>query len=236
MLTEEETKQYRGIVGQLNWISTQTRPDISFDVCELSSVFDKAKVDDVLRANKVVKNAQSRAVAIKFPKLSKKQLSVECYSDASFGNLTNGGSQGGYIIFISDYEGTRCPIAWQSRRVRRVVKSTIAAETLALLDAAEAGIYYSVLLAQVMGIPERDIPVRCFVDNRSIAEAVHSTTAVEDKLLRINVAVLRDLLHSQRLTSVEWVRSTQQLADVLTKKGVCPRPLLSVIGECSVLH
>ena len=154
MLTEEETKQYRGIVGQLNWISTQTRPDISFDVCELSSVFDEAKVDDLLRANKVVKNAQSRSVAVRFPKLADKQLSIECFSDASFGNLANGGSQGGYLIFATDYEGNRCLIAWQSRCVRRVVKSTIAAETLALLDAAEAGIYYSVLIAQSMGIPE----------------------------------------------------------------------------------
>ena len=73
----------------MNWISTKTRPDISFDACELSSVFDKAKVDDVLCANKVVENVQSLTVAIKFPKISKKQLSVGCYSYASFGNLTN---------------------------------------------------------------------------------------------------------------------------------------------------
>ena len=51
MLTEEGTKQYRGIVDQLYWISTQTRLDISFDVCQLSSVFDKDKLDDVLRVN-----------------------------------------------------------------------------------------------------------------------------------------------------------------------------------------
>ena len=126
-----------------------------------------------------MKSAHSRAVAKKFPRTSKKQLSVECYSVASFRNLTNGGSQGGYINSISDHDCTWCPIAWQSRRVRMDLKSTIAAETLALLDAAEVGIYYSVRLMQVMGIPERDITVGCFVDNRSIAGEVHSTTAVE---------------------------------------------------------
>ena len=46
MLTVEETRKYCGLVSQLNWISTQTRPDIQFDVYELSSVVDKAKVDD----------------------------------------------------------------------------------------------------------------------------------------------------------------------------------------------
>ena len=32
LLTMEEQREYRSIVGQLNWISNQTRPDISFDV------------------------------------------------------------------------------------------------------------------------------------------------------------------------------------------------------------
>ena len=44
-----------------------------------------------------------------------KQLTVECYSDASFGNLAGGGSQGGYIIFLSDPDGSRCPLSWPSR-------------------------------------------------------------------------------------------------------------------------
>ena len=145
-------------------------------------------------------------------------------------------SQGGYIIFVTDSEGCRCSIACSQDFVRRVVKSTIAAETLALLEAAEAGILYSVLLSQAIGVPDGSIPVKCFVDNRSIMDAAHSTTAVEDKLLRINVAVPRHLLYSGRVSSIEWVRSTQQLADVLTERGACHRPLLSAIGECSPLH
>ena len=78
------------------------------------------------------------------------QLTVECYSDASFGNLAGGGSQGGYIIFLSDPDGSRCPLSWQSRKVCRVVKSTLAAETLALLDAAEAGVYLANLITEVV--------------------------------------------------------------------------------------
>ena len=89
-----------------------------------------------------------------------------------------------YIIFVTDSEGSRCPTAWQSRRVGSVIKSTIAADTLALLEAAEAGIFYSVLLSQVMGVPDGSIPVKCFVDNRSIVDPAHSTTAIEHKLLK----------------------------------------------------
>ena len=33
------------------------------------------------------------------------------------------------------------PIAWQSKRIRRVAKSTLVAETLAMVDLAEASIF-----------------------------------------------------------------------------------------------
>ena len=54
--SESEKKTLLSFVGQLNWIGTQTRADASFGVCNLSSVFDKSKVEDALRANRVLKN------------------------------------------------------------------------------------------------------------------------------------------------------------------------------------
>ncbi|XP_057290731.1 uncharacterized protein LOC130613397 [Hydractinia symbiolongicarpus] len=54
-LSHEEQSNFRCICGQLNWMSSQSRPDISFDVCQLSTKLNCAVVDDVIRANKVVK-------------------------------------------------------------------------------------------------------------------------------------------------------------------------------------
>jgi hypothetical protein len=229
-LSQSQMNDYRALVGQLNWVATQTRPDIAFDVCQLSSVFDKAKVDDLLRANKVVKKIKSECVTLRYPRLGDlKDCSIECYSDASFGNLDNGGSQGGYVVFIVDRCGRKCPVTWQSRRVRRVVKSTLAAETLALLDSSEAGVYIGRLLAGILNVPTSVFPVKCFVDNRSLVDALYSTKAVEDKYLRINVAVLRDMLSKRDLASISWVRSTHQLANVLTKRGASGASLLAAI-------
>ena len=38
------------------------------------------------------------------------------------------------MIFLVDSHGVKCSLAWQSKKVRRVVKPTLAAEALALLD------------------------------------------------------------------------------------------------------
>ena len=36
-LNADENHFYRSLVGQLNWLATQSRPDIAFDVCRMSS-------------------------------------------------------------------------------------------------------------------------------------------------------------------------------------------------------
>ena len=182
-----------------------------------------------MKANKTVRKVKRNRFSLKFcPLECPEQLSVECYSDASFGNLPAGGSQGGYVIFLVDHNGMKCPLSWQSKKVRRVVKSTLAAETLALLDAAEAGIYLANLIAEVVNMDSRPL-VKCFVDNKSLVQSLYSTKNVDDKHLRINLAVLSDMLHREELSSVSWVH---QIANVFTKRGVNADLLISAVtGE-----
>ena len=228
-VNNDEAHLLRVLIGQLNWVVRQTRADVAFDCCELSTILHNAKVEDIIAANKVVQRLKKKDVTVVIPALDDvNSLSIECYSDASFGNLPGGGSQGGYIIFISDDSGHRCPVTWQSRKVRRVVKSTLAAETLALLDAAETGVYLATLMKQLLNLSVGPI-VKCFVDNRSLVDALNSTTGVEDKLLRINMAVLKDMLYRRDLHSVSWVQTAHQLANALTKKGACPLKLIESI-------
>lgn len=54
-LNDIELKPYRTLVSQLLWAVNETRPDIQFDICELSSTVKYATVSDMLCANKVLK-------------------------------------------------------------------------------------------------------------------------------------------------------------------------------------
>ena len=88
-----------------------------------------------------------------------------CFFQEFSGWRITGGGGGGYIIFLSSGSGDRCPLSWQLRKLKRVVKSTLAAETLALLDCAEAAVFLSSVMFE---LTEHRVPIKCYVDNKSL--------------------------------------------------------------------
>ena len=48
--------KYKSLTGQLNWVATQIKPDVSYDVLDLSIKLQKhPTVEDLLIVNKTVK-------------------------------------------------------------------------------------------------------------------------------------------------------------------------------------
>ena len=78
---------------------------------------------------------------------------------------------------------------------------------------------------------KQSLPVRGVIDNKSTTEAVRSTTVVSDKRLRRDIASVKEMLTCGYVKQIDWVPGDQQLADVLTKRGVNGSKLLSVIQK-----
>ena len=229
-LSEEEKTGYRSLIGQLSWISTHTRPDIAYDTCELSIAYKKATVADLVKLNKLVDRVKKEKLRLFFPKLLPiGSCYIECYTDASFAKLPDGGSQGALLVFLKDEDGNRCPLYWRSRKLRRIVKSTFAAETMALLEGAETAVYLANILREVTGCEK--IPITCIVDNKSLVDALHSSNKIEDTRLRVDIAVLDDMISRKEICEVKWVDTTHQLADCLTKRGVSTERLRAAISR-----
>ena len=53
-VSNEELKSLRILIGNLNWVATQTMPDLLFGCCELMGLTKNATVEDI-EANKVLK-------------------------------------------------------------------------------------------------------------------------------------------------------------------------------------
>ena len=148
-MTEPEQSAYRAICGQLNWICSQSRPDVSFDICQLCTKLSSATIKDVKRASKVLKKVKQDNVFIIFRKLDP-PIKLLAFCDASYGNLDNGYSQGGMIIFLSDKNNKVVPIAWSAKNIKKVCRSTLTAETMILTDTIDICAWLSHILNEVV--------------------------------------------------------------------------------------
>ena len=228
-LSATECTLLRRICGALNWIVMATRPDLSFDLIELSTKQQRGKVQDLVRARKVVKNINPEECRLFFPKLTGKHLELLVYTDASFGNLDNGaGSMGGHIVFLKDSNNKCAVLDWKSKKVKRVVRSTLAAEALALGDGLETALFEKEVFKELFG-QEVKILVIAIVDNKSVEVNLRSTSSVEDKRLRRDLSMIKEMLDRGEVHSVRWVDGKLQLADTLTKKGVNSLKLQAVL-------
>ena len=55
-------------------------------------------------------------------------------------------------------------------------------------------------------------------DCKSLRDSVKSTKGVKNRILRIELANLKEKLENRIIKSIEWVNSRLQIADGLTKK------------------
>lgn len=84
------------------------------------------------------------------------------FSDASFGNLSDGGTQGGHLIVLMGENGKFSPLSWQSKKVKRIVRSTLAGETLAMSDGIDNAIFLATLFSELTtGDAEHATPITC---------------------------------------------------------------------------
>ena len=233
-LNKDEKKELRSAVGRLNWVAGITRPDISFIVGTINKG-KSAVVEDLLTTNKIIKLLKSTPTNIRFPNfVDMNSTYIKVFTDASYQNCPDGGSQGGHVVFLTD--GIKsCPVAWHSKKVRRIVHSTLASETLALVEGCETAYMEARRLSEIItGNPDNVKPVVCITDNYNLYESAHSTNLLTDRRLHVEMNILRQMITRNEL-KLEWCKSEDQLSDSLTKVGACTELLREVISS-GIIH
>ena len=230
-MADEQKEMFRTAVGQLTRLAGISRPEISFHVCVAASVSSTATVTDAIHLNKVIKRIRNSVSFITFPSLDFNSISVRVYTDGSFNSLPNGYSQGGQIAFLVDKHNNSSPIAWNSTKLRRVVRSALAAETLSFCDGCELGQYLYEMFRHIN--PALKPPVQGFVDSQSLYETLGTVSQVSDRRLRVEVSALRQMI-DQGDIHVNWLPKGKQLADVLTKNTASDKLLVKVLEDGTI--
>ena len=226
-LSQEEHTQYLSLLGKLSWLSQITRPDLKFDVYQFSRYNKHPTVQNLRDLNGVVSKLNTQK-EIHFPRLDPKEpWKIIVYADASFANLDNKvNSARGYIVLLCAADKA-CILKWNANKITRVVTSTLEAETLALRD----GIRHAELLRSIIiqllydSDTKQVLPIIAFTDSNQLQKSVYSTKHVKDHGLRRDICLIQEKLASSIISEVRWVKTSEQIADCLTKKGVDTRKL-----------
>ena len=268
-VTRDEQEQLMSVTGSLMWICRCSRPGIAYSVSKLQSAVRKAVVSDLLLANKVVKYVQDDPDAgitfragLQWPEVvgEKPTFSIAAVSDASHGGEFEYlddwkaheafRSQGAKLIFLADpgiatnERATVHLISFGSTVQKRVVNSTIKAETYQITDVVEAADLIRATVADLHGQLDHDDWERTaaawthsvwFTDCRSAYDTLQKPIAKSvDKRLGIELAALRQLLWRRPGSAspdrreleerpreptdlIRWIDTVVMVADCLTK-------------------
>ena len=229
-LSTGEFKQYRSICGQILWLSLQTRPDISYDICVLSNYLADPNVQNMISLNKLVKKLQTEpGISLTFKQIPEveKVWNIICFSDASYNSLPRNGSQCGYIIFVSDNAHfTKNPIIWKSTKIERTCQSSLEAECLALLKAVDHAMFVQKTLQDIF--PKAESKIICYIDNKSLNDLLLGIKDPTEKRLICSMAPIKEMIGKMEI-EMNLIKTKEMPADILTKHGVNGRNIRDCI-------
>jgi hypothetical protein len=115
---------------------------------------------------------------------------------------------------MADKNNTCQPMLWSSRKSRRITRSVVGSETMALADAFDAA--YS-LKHDLQSILQRKIPITIFTDSLSLFDVLTKATVPREKRLMIDLMAIKCAYKNGELETIAFIRTQHNPADVLTK-------------------
>ena len=230
-LTSEEYTKFRALVGALQWLVNGSRPDLAFDTLTHSCKMKKATQEDLQLIAKTVRRAKEK-ISNKYTNLGEcDHWKLLVFTDASFANMPDGVSSCfGYVALLVGENDKSCVISWKANKIKRVCRSTLASETMALVEGLEECLYLKSLLIEI-GAFHKNSEIIAYVDNLGLQNALYSTKLVDDKQTRIDIAAIQQMLSTNRVSQVLWCPTQKQLANVLTKRGASSKLILDVLAS-----
>ena len=218
---------YRSMIGQLNYLTASTRPDILVATHQCARFSNDPRQSHEVAVKRIVrylKRTKDEGILLR-PDRSK---GFECYVDADYcgGYMhadaldpTSCLSRSGYVITYAN-----CPIIWASKMQTTIALSTTEAEYVALSTALRDVIYLINLTKEFNshGIPVSNdsvpnVTCRVFEDNVGALELANNhKLRPRTKHLAVQLHHFRSYILNKEIT-VQYVATKHQVADIFTK-------------------
>ena len=201
---------YRQAIGSLLYLSTISRPDISFAVNYLSRFSSKPKNSHWKMIKRVFQYLKgSIHFGIHFDGSTK----LIAYTDSDYGgDLTTGQSTSGVLVLCGG------PILWYAKKQHLVATSTAEAEYRAAVCSID-DICWIRRLGHELNFINLEEPVTLFIDNWSAIYMLKSSGEGKISKGKKHIEIPRKFIqqHIGKTVELQHIRSSDQLADIFTK-------------------
>jgi hypothetical protein len=208
--TKEHKDRYVKITGSANWLTSKTRPDITFAVRRLQHKQHKPTEYDYVNGKGLLRYLKgTKTYGITLNKDPSKGL--ELYIDASHADHPDSKSTEGFIAF---YAGS--PIAWNSSKQTLVAPSTTVAEFLGIGSGVKQGLWIQNMLISLKLVKPGE-PLVVYTDsNNAMDAAALPGTKHATRWLKIHDRFVKDLIEKGEIV-IKRVEGKDNPADGFTK-------------------
>eukprot|EP00435_Cladocopium_sp_Y103_P067582 s130_g30.t1 len=232
--TAVEVQSLRALCGSLQYAAVHSRPDIATKVAYIQKCIPKATVNDLLEANKVLKESKEFAHTSLFIRpLPFRELTFASFGDASFASESNLKAQQGLFVMActSDLAANQTsdfsPIAWATKQIGRVVRSTLSAEAYAMSSSVDKlnwircmwGVIQSPKFAwQYPETALQKLPKALLItDCKSLYDLMTKVATPNCQEWRTTIEVMLIRQQAEDNAECRWISTAIMLADALTK-------------------
>ena len=225
---------FQKATGSFNWLSTNTRPDMTQTVnklCEANSSPSSAHLEALKRLLRYLQGTTGWGITLGGKEYTKEELGLQIYADAAFGDdPIYRFSTGGHVVLTGGG-----PVYWKSKKQTLVALSSTEAEFMNLTPAGQSAIWLANILREA-GYPQRK-PLILFTDSANTQHiALNSENTARTRHIDIRYKWIQDRV-KKGYFRLKHVPTAEMIADGLTKPlgkekfaqfvkmiGVGPRP------------
>ena len=217
----------QSVVGSLIYLSTRTRPDISFAVSNVAKYCSDPSKEHWTAVKRILRYVkESIHVGVLYTRSDKRE--VIGYSDADWGGDSDDHrSTSGYLLQIG---GTA--ISWSSKKQSCVALSTAESEYMALSGATQEAVWLRQLYSDLLKVSIQ--PTVLYEDNQScICMAKNPKFHGRAKHINIRFHYIREQIG--KCIELIYCPTNEMVADVLTK-GLNQEKFLALRSMCGLNH
>ena len=221
ILPDKLQSTFMSLASKLNMLALSSRPDFTFAAKQLTSRYGKATKSDFTRAAKLITKAKADKNELIIPNLGDTEdWLLVGISDASNKSTNEIFSVGGQVIMLVNRKTEAAAVIhWSSKKITRVVSSSLAAEALGLQQMTGTLYLVKQILEGLRGTEVKKIPCLALTDSKNLWSCIHNISSCSDNRLQSDIINIRQAIHDDKtIQEVRYIHSSDMIAACLTKQ------------------